>query len=102
MNRPLHRLLLPMLLLGGLGLAGIAQEPAGGKRKDPDKAAEPGKAKGKAAGKAAPDKGKLPPGTIIVVPKDFEKGLPTGRVLRYCRSKNFRSCAMMPRRRRRK
>ncbi len=72
MNRPLQRLLLATLL-GGLTLAGAAQEPVGTKKTD-SKAVEPGKPKD--TGKALPDKTKLPPGALIIVPKAFENGLP--------------------------
>jgi hypothetical protein len=61
-------------LLGGLAMAGVAQNPSettGTKKSDSEKSTEP--VKGKEVLKAP----KLPPGAIIVVPKDFEKGLPS-------------------------
>jgi hypothetical protein len=75
MTRPLERLLLPALLLAGLALGAVAQEP--GAKKEDGKKTEPAKSKDNATGKASGEKWAFPPGTIIVVPKDFEKGLPT-------------------------
>ena len=81
MNWPLRCLLLLATLMGGLALVGAAQEPAGIKKSDskqgePTKAGEPAKAKDKDGTKPAADAPKVPPGSIIIVPKDLEKGLP--------------------------
>lgn len=74
MIRPVQRLLLPAVLLASLALSAVAQGPqqASGTKKS-----EPATSKDNGAGKPKDDKWAFPPGTIIVVPKGFEKGLPT-------------------------
>ncbi len=75
MNRPRYRLLLPALLLAGLALAAAAQTPD--TKKGDAKKSEPAKGKENGTSKTNGEKWPFGPGTVIVVPKDFAKGLPT-------------------------
>jgi hypothetical protein len=84
MHRPLPRLLLPALLLAGLALAVLAQGPPESgpkkgevKKGEPAKSGEPAKGKEKEPSKAKVEKWPFAPGTILIVPKEFEKGLPS-------------------------
>jgi hypothetical protein len=85
MHRPVQRWLLAAVLVGAAALAGAAQSPMPGANKkadirktEPEKSPEQPKTKDKDAGKAPVDKWKLPPGSVFIIPKDFEKGLPIG------------------------